>query len=177
MNYISPQTLMVLVLALVCAFTDWRKGLVHNAFTYPAAAIGLTLSFVYAPPEPFGSLLGFLAALGSFGILWYFGGIGAGDVKLMAAIGAMKGLPFITYSSIYIIFIAAMVGIVVLALRGRLLRTIKWMCLTYISVVIPGMSPPELGDEKTYIPFAPFIFLGVTVAAYQEYMHGPINFT
>lgn len=162
---------MVLVLTLMCAYTDWRNGAVYNSLTYPATIIGLTLSFVIAPPDPWLSFAGFAASLICFGLLWYLGGMGAGDVKLLAAVGALKGLPFVLYSSIYTLFIAAMAGIVILAVRGRLPGTIRWMFLTFGSVFIPGMSPASLG-EKTYIPFAPFIFIGTSIAICLEYLYG-----
>ena len=171
----SPQTVLVLIVTLVCAYTDWRHSTVYNSLTYPAALVGLFLSFIIVPPDPWGSFAGFAAALLCFGVLWYVGGMGAGDVKLLAAVGALKGLPFVLYSSIYVLFIASLAGIVILALTGRLWRTIRWIFFTLISLFVPGMSPPAL-TEKTYIPFAPFIFLGTTTAICLEYLYGPYTF-
>jgi prepilin peptidase CpaA len=114
-------------------------------------------------------------SLGGFGLLWYFGGMGAGDVKLLAAVGALKGLPFILNASLYVLFAAAMAGIVLLAARGRLKRTLKWVGLVFASLLVPGIPRPALEGEKTHMPFAPFIFIGVTIAAYLEFANGPFT--
>jgi prepilin peptidase CpaA len=171
----SPQTVLVLLVTLVCSYTDWRKGLVYNALTYPAAAAGILLSFLYAPPDPFLSAAGLVASLFGFGLLWFIGGMGAGDVKLLAAVGALKGLPFILNASVYLLFVASMAGIVVLAARGKLPRTIKWIALVFVSLLVPGMSRPALEGEKTHMPFAPFIFVGVVIAVYLEFANGPFT--
>lgn len=171
----SIQTVVVILLTLICSYTDWAKGLVYNAVTYSGVALGVLLSFVSPSPDPFSSFAGLAAALVVFGLLWYVRGMGAGDVKLLAAVGALKGLPFLLNSSIYILAIAAMVGVIVLAVRGRLLRTLKWVGLTFISLFIPGMSSPGLPGERTQIPFAPFVFIGVAIAVYLEYLRGPFT--
>lgn len=175
MSIVPLQSVLALLLTLACSYTDWQKGMVYNTLTYPAAIAGIVLSFVISPPDPFWSLAGFTVALACYGLLWYVGGMGAGDVKLLAAVGALKGLPFVLYSSIYILFVAAMAGIVVLALRGRLKKTLKWIALVFASLFVPGMSLPKLEGEKTHMPFAPFIFLGVTFAVYLESANGPFT--
>lgn len=174
---VSIQTGLVLLLTLICAVTDWRHGKVYNALTFPAALIGLALSAVLNPSSLSVSALGLLGCLFFFGILWYVGGLGAGDVKLLAAVGALKGLPFAVYASFYIICIAAVAGVLVLAWRGRLGLVSKWIGLTMLSVVIPGMSAPPMRVEKTTMPFAPFIFAGTLITAYLEIVSGtPLSF-
>jgi prepilin peptidase CpaA len=152
--------------------TDWKDGKVYNYITYPSIILGILLSFFFQPPEPSRSITGLAAGFLVFGILWQFAGLGAGDAKLMAALGALKGIDFIFYSSFYTLCAAAIAGLVILIFQGKLLSVLKWVFLTLISVFIRNMTPPSLENRKTEIPFAPFIFIGTVYSLYLEYING-----
>jgi prepilin peptidase CpaA len=70
-----------LLLALACALTDLTTGKIPNCITLPALAAGLLV----------GHPLGVLACAPA---LWLFarGKLAGGDVKLVAALGALVGL-------------------------------------------------------------------------------------
>lgn len=172
MQNVPIQTAVVLLLTLICAVTDWRHGKVYNSLTYPAAALGLALSAFLDSPPLSASVSGLAACMVFFGALWYAGGLGAGDVKLLAAVGALKGLPFAAHACFYIVCAAAVGGVFLLAWRGRLLLVSKWIAVTLVSVVVPGMSAPPLQGGKTTVPFAPFIFIGTCVTVYVEIVNG-----
>jgi prepilin peptidase CpaA len=83
----------VLVLA-VSTFTDLRSRRIPNWLVLPFLAVGLVVSF--APKDWHGigigqSLEGMGLGLLLFGILAFMGGMGMGDVKLCAALGAWIG--------------------------------------------------------------------------------------
>ena len=109
------QSAILLLIAALCAFTDARWGKVYNVVTYPAALLGIGLSFYVAPPAPAMSVLGLAAGLLFFGLLRKISGMGAGDVKLMAALGALKGLPFLLYGTFYIICAATVTALILIA--------------------------------------------------------------
>ena len=69
------------------------------------------------------SLAGRGVAFGSYMLLYLVRSMGAGDVKLMAAIGAMVG--FRDWFGIFLVtaLIGGVAGIALVAARGRLLRT------------------------------------------------------
>lgn len=84
-------TVVVLAVALV---TDIRSRRIPNWLVLPFLVVGLAISF--APPSWHGvtflqSLEGMGLGLLLFGILAAMGGMGMGDVKLCAAIGAWVG--------------------------------------------------------------------------------------
>jgi prepilin peptidase CpaA len=91
---------MALVLVLIGAlYGDLRHGRIPNALTIPAAFLGLILAFglhglTSVEGGLFEHLLGLIVPVGIFGIPYMMGWFGAGDVKLLAAIGALKGLSF-----------------------------------------------------------------------------------
>src|SRR5262249_41827165 len=96
----TPQNMIVVFLAAICAYTDLRHGKIYNKLTYPAVVLGIALSFFQSNPDPYQSAAGLAGALCFYGLLRKFSGMGAGDVKLMAAIGAIKGLPFFIFSTL-----------------------------------------------------------------------------
>jgi prepilin peptidase CpaA len=165
------QSITVILLTLFCAVTDFRSGKIYNKVTYPAAILGLAASFILAPPTPLMSVAGFFGALAGYSMLRRVGGIGAGDVKLMAAVGALKGLPFVFYASFYIFCVGSFAGIIILAYQRRLLPTLKWVAGTLVSTVIPGMSAPRMEGGMSTMPFGPAIFLGTTFCVALEYFY------
>src|SRR6476469_5957283 len=89
------ETVMIISLTLVLAiaiWTDLRSGLLPNRLTF--SAMGLAL-LAHGWMSGFQGMIFSLAGLGTgFGIfllLYLWGGMGAGDVKLMAAVGSIVG--------------------------------------------------------------------------------------
>ncbi|PYV13273.1 MAG: prepilin peptidase [Acidobacteria bacterium] len=82
-----------LVIALLAAFTDVRSGRIPNRLAYGALLLGLAVrTFVGGWGGLFEGLLGALICGGIFLVFFVIGGMGAGDVKLMAAIGCWAGI-------------------------------------------------------------------------------------
>ncbi len=170
------QSVILLVVTAVCAFTDTRWGKVYNVVTYPSALIGLGLSFYLSPPTPFMSALGLVTGLVFFGFVRKISGMGAGDVKLMAALGAIKGLPFLLYGTFYILCAATVTGLILIAWQGRMVPVMKWVAQTLVSVVSPKYSRPNMDHEMTPMPFAPAIFIGSAFSVYLEMVYGSFSF-
>ena len=94
----------VLVLAM---YTDLRSSRIPNWLTFPAMGIALLGHIWLAGVQgAIFSLLGLGAGFGLFLILYISGSIGAGDVKLMAAVGAVMG----PYGALLSGILAVMVG-------------------------------------------------------------------
>src|SRR5215510_12580191 len=171
----TPQNIIVVLLTAVCVYTDLRHGKIYNKLTYPAVVLGIALSFLQSNPDPYQSAAGLTGALLLYGLLRKLSGMGAGDVKLMAAVGAIKGLQFVIFSSLYIFGFGCLAGLVVLAWKGRLIPGFKWVALTVASVLVPRRERPVLNAEMTTMPFAPAIFLGVVYVVYLEIVNGPFS--
>jgi prepilin peptidase CpaA len=82
-------TLAVLAIATV---TDLRSRRIPNWLVLPYLAAGIAASVWQHGWSGLGhSLAGFALGAAAFGVLFFMGGMGMGDVKLMAAIGAWVG--------------------------------------------------------------------------------------
>lgn len=83
----------LLMVVLACAaYTDLRSFRIPNSLTFSAMTIGLIAHGCLAGVEGMlFSVEGLGIGLGLFLLLYASGGIGAGDVKLMGAVGAIVG--------------------------------------------------------------------------------------
>jgi prepilin peptidase CpaA len=91
----------VVVLA-VATFTDLRSRRIPNWLVLPFFVIGVAVSSWFPGWHGLGQSLGG-AGLGLllYGILFFMGGMGAGDVKLCAAIGAWIGPMQLIYALVF----------------------------------------------------------------------------
>ena len=99
---------VLLTVVLVTAISaDLRSSRIPNWLTFPAMGVALLAhAWLGGLQGMIFSLAGLGAGLGLFLILYFAGGIGAGDVKLMAAVGAIVG----PYGALLSGLLAIMVG-------------------------------------------------------------------
>lgn len=89
----ETMTVIPLTVVLVAAvWTDLHSGLIPNRLTFPAIGLALLAhACLDGLPGILFSMAGLGTGFGLFILLYLAGGMGAGDVKLMAAVGAMVG--------------------------------------------------------------------------------------
>lgn len=86
------QVVSVAVFTAIAMATDLRNRKIPNWLTVTAAICGLLFHVcVLRLPGLWFSLGGFAVGFGILFVLWIIGGGGAGDVKLMGAVGAWLG--------------------------------------------------------------------------------------
>lgn len=85
-------TALITVLVTAVVF-DLRSSRIPNWLTFPAMSVALAgHAWMGGMDGALFSLAGLGTGLGGFLLIYLAGGVGAGDVKLMAAIGAFTGL-------------------------------------------------------------------------------------
>jgi prepilin peptidase CpaA len=112
------------VACLIAAGTDLWKFKVYNALTIPALAGGLVASVLSGGWA--GLATSGLGALTGFGLLVAFfamGGVGAGDVKLLTALGAWLGPALTVQVFLASAILAGLYALVLVVVSGGLLAT------------------------------------------------------
>lgn len=170
---IVNQTLLI-ILVLFAVYTDIRYRKIHNALTFPAVLYGLAISFFYGPEVFTASLKGF--GLGLVCLLPFFllGGIGGGDVKLLAAIGAVGGYPFILRAIVYMAFLGGVMAFLALVWKKSARESIGDLSGLVMTLAIffkhPAASPdPPDGDMKLTIPYGVAIGAGSLMAVFIKF--------
>lgn len=123
-----------LVVALAGCVTDLRSRRIPNALTFGAAAGAAGYYLSLAGLSGFGwSLAGWLVGGLMFLPLFALRGLGGGDVKLMAALGAWVGPGAVVWLALYAALAGGIFALVVALSRGyttTLFRNV-WSILTF----------------------------------------------
>ena len=152
---------------LLAAGIDWRSRKIPNWLTLPAMAGGLTINalagFGFVP-----ALLGMLAALGVYFVFFAIGFRGAGDGKLMGAVGAFVGWPQV---AVVMVLVALLGAVAALGLAWR--RGVLWtllqntLALLADAIHLRWKAVQEHSDYRTpgalRMPHGPVIAAGTLV--------------
>lgn len=168
--------LACLAITAVAAVTDARTGKIPNWLTLPPLVLGPLLwawqgGLLLARRGPLGgTLVGSLISLVACAlpalILWKARAMGAGDVKLFAAIGALGLWQFGLEAFFYASCALALFALGRLAWEGKLLRVLLNALFLFLNPVLPRKYKREISHEMlTKMRFGPAIFLGTGVAA------------
>jgi len=143
----------ILVAVAACVF-DLRSRRIPNALTFGAALAGLVFHRLVDGPE--GALVaagGWLVGLCIFLPFFMLRGMGGGDVKLLAALGAWVGPQEALWVAVYTGIAGGVLGVCVAFSRGYLKTAMRNVlgALLYWGTV--GMKPvPGLTLESTDAP-------------------------
>ena len=125
MLVLDPRTGLLLALLVVAAVIDVRTMRIPNWLTVGGVLCGLAVSAWLAPRlmEGIGtSVVGALVGLGVLLPLWLVRVLGAGDVKLMAAVGAFLGPLGTLHALAYVAMAGGAAALLVAAWQGSLGR-------------------------------------------------------
>jgi len=126
---------LLFAVLIAAVYTDLSRGKIHNWCTLPGILLGVMLNAGLGGVFE-GGLWGanLVSSLGALVVvllvfLWPYlrGGIAAGDVKLMLAVGAIGGMHnfFIAYALLYSSLIGVAMALVMLVWKGRLRAGLK----------------------------------------------------
>ncbi|MDP6633655.1 MAG: A24 family peptidase [Phycisphaerae bacterium] len=156
---------VLLVVLVAAAIDDVCTRKIHNWITYPAVLAGLIGHCCFGgfdlhrqPLGLSGSLIGLLVGFGPMFIAWRAGGVGGGDAKLMAAVGALAGWEF-TLASLFYGFAIAGVMAVFVMLRHRIMRRTLGRVWRFVMQLMMRTKPGDPGQADS-----PTIALGLALA-------------
>ncbi|MEX2673001.1 MAG: A24 family peptidase [Phycisphaeraceae bacterium] len=179
-----PITAMVLLVGVLiaAAVADVRTGKVRNTLTYAAVLAGFALAAIGGwfagglsgmAMELNGSLIACVVAVVGFALIFAMGGLGGGDVKLMAAVGAISGDWRIVFATtVYAFVIGAVMAVGIMVGKGIVRETAQRI---FVAVLLggPSASPnastaaEENVEQGGGVPFAVAIALGGCVAGVE----------
>jgi leader peptidase (prepilin peptidase)/N-methyltransferase len=134
---------------IVITVIDLYHQIIPDVISLPGIGVGLLASLIIPQITFLNSLIGILLGGGSLFLVatlyqWFFKreGMGGGDVKLLAMIGAFLGWKAVILTILSGSLIGAITGIIIMILKGK--------------------------DFKYAIPFGPFLSLGAVIAFFYE---------
>ena len=165
MNFPLWIAIPVGILLATATWIDVRTGRIPNMLSFPALVLGLVARLAFQGSG--GLVQGLEGALLLGAILfpgWRVGWMGAGDVKLMAAVGAWLGLPHALFALLATLIAGGVVALVTAARTGNLRRTVFGAARLGAWVTIgAGQGAPPPTTSGLRFPFAIAIFLGTSV--------------
>ncbi|MBI3815576.1 MAG: prepilin peptidase [Nitrospinae bacterium] len=127
---------------IIIAFIDLEHKIIPDVITIPGILIGLTVSFTMPHITALNSIKGLLIGGGLFYVAAVLsrGGMGGGDIKLIAMIGSFLGWKTTLLTIFLGSFIGSIVGITLMVLKKK--------------------------GRKDMIPFGPFLSLGAIISIF-----------
>jgi leader peptidase (prepilin peptidase)/N-methyltransferase len=142
LSFLTLELCIFLTLAIPCVFIDLKHYLLPDVLTFPGMFFALAGSFFSETRNPLSAIFGLIIGGGFFWLLsWLYEktrkkeGMGFGDVKLLAWLGALGGVGSLSFIIFLSSFLGALVGV-------------------FLIVFFKG-------NKDTALPFGPFlIFAG-----------------
>lgn len=149
-NFITPKAITILLISLVSSVYDLKIRRIPNWLTFGSFFLVLifnitTLNF----HNVLNCILGFLLGIALLIVPYAMGGMGAGDVKLLGAIGSVVGYKEILWVFFYSSIAGLVLGIIWIILKPGHLKFI---------FVTGKILPPV--DKKQKVPYGVAIMFG-----------------
>lgn len=158
---------ILLPLAIIITYYDVRYRRIPNAFVLATLAAGIAINGIFAGfPGVMASVSGCAFGFGLMFMLHVFGAMGAGDVKLFAAIGAVTGAHLVLPTFIVVILTGGLLAVVSVIRAGMLLTTMHRVLQIFIGM-LPGWQMPQFAvplDRKHTIPYGVAITMGSIIS-------------
>ncbi|TCO78687.1 A24 family peptidase [Marinisporobacter balticus] len=163
--------LILIIVLIICVLTDIKERRIYNKVIFPSLLLAfLSHLNLGGWQNLYTSLIGFGVGFGLLFIPYFLGGIGAGDVKLLALIGALKGPSFVFYTSLYMAIAGGIIAFILLFLQKRLHITLQGLFF-YLYSLKHGIKVPSFIDNhdlsNTY-PYGIAIAIGAFVSLVFE---------
>ncbi|GAB2536029.1 A24 family peptidase [Gracilibacillus alcaliphilus] len=166
--------IILIIFLLVVAYYDIRKHRIPNWLNVVGTLAGILYHlFVYQIDGLLQSVFGLLVGGGIMLVLYIFKAIGAGDVKLFAAIGAITGVLYTLYAIMYSIIFAGIIGIIILLFTKTIFINML-LAVVHIKESMQKRSLTPLDEFKNKVsnrfPFIYAVVPGVITAFYYMYI-------
>jgi prepilin peptidase CpaA len=159
--------ILFIPMATLITYMDVRYRRIPNELVLLTFIGGLTLNTIFGGSHGLlTSLGGFALAFGLMFFLHAFGTMGAGDVKLFAAIGAINGISLVLPTLVVVALTGGVFAICKMIYARRTVTTLLGVSQVFYGL-LPGQRVPrfEVPTERTYtLPYAVPICFGSLIA-------------
>lgn len=155
-------TFLVIVL-LIALVADMRAYKIPNMLTYPAIVTALTFHSLLNGINGFiFSMLGLIVGMGIFLIPFIFGFMGAGDTKLMGAVGAALGVRGVVNACIFTSLAGGILAVVLLLVHNRNVKFVS----NYAAALSASIGERRvIGVPASDIEKKPKVYYALAIAA------------
>jgi len=168
---VPPEVMKLLLLVPMAAFIiyyDVRYRRIPNLLVLGLLIGGLTINI------SFGGLSGALTSVEGFALAFLpmflihlFGAMGAGDVKLFAAVGSVIGVSMVLLTFLVVVMLGAALAVYTMLRSGTVVSTLHGVLRIFVGIM-PGWEMPRFAippDRRHTIPYGVAIMVGSLIAA------------
>src|SRR5215510_2273187 len=169
---LMASEILLIPLAIIIIYYDVRYRRIPNAYVLATLISGISINAM------FGGFSGVLSSVGGCAlafvlifVLHVFGAMGAGDVKLFSAIGAVTGAHLVIPTFFVVVLTGGLLALVSV-IRAGVVRTTMHRVLQIFCGFLPGWEMPRFSvpaDRKHTVPYGVAITIGglISVAIFR----------
>jgi prepilin peptidase CpaA len=161
------KLLLLAPLAGIVIYYDVRYRRIPNVIVLAMLVAGLAIN------TSFGGFQGAWVSVEGFGLAFIpmflmhvFGAMGAGDVKLFGAVGAVLGVGLVPLTFVVVVMLGAALAIYTMLRSGTVFSTLHGVLRIFVGI-LPGWEMPRFAmppDRRHTIPYGVAIMLGSVIA-------------
>jgi len=165
------STVLLIGLLGVAVVSDLLRHRISNMLVVLGLVLGLIGQMYSGGVSGLGdSLLGILICFALFLPMYAFGGMAAGDVKLMAMVGSFLPFHFALWAAMFSLIAGGVCGFLIVLARGQLLQTLGryWLMLRAQAYLAP--TSDEVAGKP--FPYSIAILIGTLNSVYWQLVAG-----
>jgi prepilin peptidase CpaA len=155
-------------MATFIMYFDVRYRRIPNVLVLATLIGGLAINTsLFGFSGTISSVEGFALAFVPMFLIHLFGAMGAGDVKLFGAVGAVLGVAMVPMTFVIVVMLGAALAIYTMLRSGTVFSTLHGV-LRILVGILPGWEMPRFAmpaDRKHTIPYGVAIMLGSLLSA------------
>ncbi|NMB33492.1 MAG: prepilin peptidase [Clostridium sp.] len=163
------------MLITAALFSDIKSYKIRNKLTFTFMIIGLILAIMEGGVQGFlDSLLGIVIPFVLLIILYALRMLGAGDIKLFSAVGAVMGWQAIIWIMIYSFLAGGCIAVFVIGVnknaKKRFAHIFNYLKCTFLTRSIQPYSDFEIKDKKSMLKMAYAILCGTIIFIIRKHI-------
>jgi prepilin peptidase CpaA len=171
--FMKPEIIgLTVLLALVAGVMDWRSRRIPNWLTVPGLLVGVAANTLLGGWSGVkGSLLGALLGLGLLLPFVLVRSLGAGDWKLVGALGSFLGPGNLLNVLLIAVLVAGIMAVILIIWKRRIRQTLQNMLHILGSFFSLHLPRPELSldsQDALKIPFGVAVTVAVIVFSARQ---------